>query len=91
MGADSELIPMIIDRSTNLGRLEADLLDAHAAQDSARLVELYALAGSLFLDCKEIERSCFHYTHAMVLALERGDPVAEEYRTILISHGRESH
>lgn len=67
--------------------LHAALMAAHEAQDLARLVVLYALAGAQSND--PVARG-FFLTHAYVFALERGDPAADVLRLELVAMGRET-
>ncbi|MEQ6247849.1 hypothetical protein ABMC89_03060 [Sulfitobacter sp. HNIBRBA3233] len=67
--------------------LDAQLLAAHEAGDLAALVTLYRQAAEQALD---LDAACFYLTHAMVFALEAGDPQADELRELLIVQGRET-
>jgi hypothetical protein len=66
--------------------LDAQLLAAHEANDTAALVGLYTEAAN---ETDDIDAACFYLTHAYVFALERGDPTAQTLRERLASHGRE--
>jgi hypothetical protein len=66
--------------------LDAQLLAAHEANDTAALVGLYTEAAN---ETDDIDAACFYLTHAYVFALERGDPAAQTLRERLASHGRE--
>jgi hypothetical protein len=69
-----------------MSTLDADLLDAHAREDLAALVGLYARAA----DRANTETAAgFYLTHAYVFALELGAPEAPGLRQRLIDMGRE--
>jgi len=67
--------------------LHARMLCAHAAQDRAALIELYAEAAN---SVNDVDASCFFLTHAYVFALEAGAPVAAALHARLKQHGREA-
>jgi len=69
-----------------MSTLDAALLAAHAAQDHPALVTLYARAAAQTADA---DAACFYLTHAMVFALELGDPRSEVFRAALVAQGRE--
>ncbi|SLN36141.1 hypothetical protein TRL7639_01736 [Falsiruegeria litorea R37] len=62
------------------------LLAAHATNDRAALVALYAEAAD---QADDTDSACFYLTHAMVFALELGLPAADDLRRRLAAHGRE--
>ncbi|MEM6622949.1 MAG: hypothetical protein AAF674_12020 [Pseudomonadota bacterium] len=66
--------------------LDKALLAAHAADDRAALVRLYAEAGD---GANDVDAACFYWTHAYVFALQSGDPMAEALHAKLKAHGRE--
>jgi hypothetical protein len=65
--------------------LQDHLLDAHARDDRAALVALYAEAGEA---AKDLNAACFYLTHAYVFALEVGDPACAQLYQRLKAHGR---
>ncbi|QUJ77496.1 hypothetical protein KDD17_05760 [Sulfitobacter albidus] len=65
--------------------LDAALLAAHAAGDRAALIALYTQAA----DAASGDAAAFYLTHAMVFALEAGDPRADTLRARLLAEGRE--
>ena len=67
--------------------LNAQLLAAHDAQDSAALIALYTDAAD---GAGDVDTACFFLTHAYVFALEQGDSRATPLRARLIHHGRET-
>lgn len=67
--------------------LHADLLQAHAAVDTARLASLYTLAAD---QANEVDATAFFLTHAHVFALEAGLPETVTLRQRLIDMGRET-
>lgn len=69
-----------------LNDLHAQLLAAHARGDGDALITLYAQAADA---ADDLDAACFYLTHAMVFALERGDPRAQDLRARLVRHGRE--
>ncbi|MCT4558466.1 MAG: hypothetical protein N4A61_10450 [Pelagimonas sp.] len=70
-----------------MSTLEARLLEAHARDDRAALVELYTEAG----DSTSDDRARYFYlTHAFVFALELGDPRAAPLHQRLKEAGREA-
>lgn len=66
---------------------DADLLAAHAAGDSAALVDLYTQAADASADP---DRTAFYLTHAHVFALECAHPKTDALRAALITAGRET-
>lgn len=66
--------------------LDDRLLAAHAAGDLAALVDLYTQAGD---QAGDAGAAAFYLTHAMVFALELGDPRAAILRARLAAEGRE--
>lgn len=66
--------------------LDARLLAAHAADDRATLIALYAEAADTAPD---ETATGFYLTHAFVFALEAGDPRADALRARLVAMGRE--
>ena len=68
--------------------LDAALLDAHAAGDSARLAALYGKAASRFNETGDIDAACFYWTQALVFALEAGLDEAGDYAERLRRLGR---
>ena len=69
--------------------LNTAILAAHAAEDRARLVGLYALAADQAEARAEIDAACFFLTQAYVFALETGDAMAADLHRRLLAHGRE--
>ncbi len=69
-----------------MSTLNAQLLAAHEAKDSATLIRLYAQAAN---EAGDIDAACFFLTHAYVFALEMGHPNTESLRARLVKHGRE--
>ncbi len=69
-----------------MSTLDDQLLAAHAAGDRPALIRLYEQAANAAAD---LDAACFYLTHAMVYALEAGDPHAETLRARLIAEGRE--
>ena len=66
--------------------LDSRLLEAHARDDRAGLIALYAEAG----DRAETETARgFYLTHAYVFALEAGDARARDLHAALKAMGRE--
>ena len=70
---------------SRLAQLDADLLAAHGSGQTGALIDLYAEAADL-----RPEARAFYLTHAMVFALDRGDPRAEALKAELIALGCES-
>lgn len=70
------------------GALDHALLEAHAKQDSAALVRLYALAANESETARDTDAACFFLTQAFVFALESGDARADELNRRLADHGR---
>ncbi|MGH1424585.1 MAG: hypothetical protein ACRBBU_07630 [Pseudooceanicola sp.] len=71
---------------TDTGQLNAALLNAHAAGDTAALVALYHRAA----DIVQGNEAAFFLTQAYVHALEIDDPRAAQLRHALVSLGREA-
>lgn len=67
--------------------LDQQLLEAHAAEDTAALVALYAQAAA---SAQDPAARGFYLTHAYVYALETGSPEAPQLRQKLIDMGRET-
>ncbi|MEE4187280.1 MAG: hypothetical protein V2I76_02385 [Roseobacter sp.] len=67
--------------------LDAQLLAAHALDDYALLVRLYAKAAE---DAADEDAQAFFLTHAHVYALECNAPDAGRLRARLIAMGRET-
>ena len=65
--------------------LQDRLLAAHASDDRAALVQLYAEAADRAAD---IDSACFFLTQAYVFALERGDPAVQPLFNRLKAQGR---
>lgn len=66
--------------------LDHALLMAHDSGDGQALVTLYTQAADAATD---EDAQSFYLTHAMVFALEIGDPRATDLRSKLVSLGRE--
>ena len=66
-----------------------EFLEAHARNDTRRLVDLYGRLGRGMLDAGETDAGCFYLTQSYVFALESGDPQTQELKTVLVAHGRE--
>ncbi|WP_164658578.1 hypothetical protein [Tropicibacter sp. Alg240-R139] len=64
------------------------LLAAHETGDTRALVDLYTEAAD---QAKDMDTACFFLTHAMIFALELGLPIADELRSQLAQHGRETN
>ena len=67
--------------------LDAALLSAHVAGDTAALVELYRQAAEA---AQDTEAQAFYLTHAHVFAMEIGHPDAAKLRQRLVDQGREA-
>ena len=67
--------------------LNARLLAAHAAGDTAALVTLYRAAAH---HTQDANAAGFFLTQAYVYALEIGHPAAADLRADLVSRGRET-
>lgn len=65
--------------------IDARLLIAHAADDKAALVTLYAEAADQAVD---VNAACFYLTHAYVFALELGHGDVAALHARLAQHGR---
>ncbi len=66
--------------------LDAQLLAAHEAEDTAALIWLYQQAAN---QATSVDAACFYLTHAYVFALEANHPDAETIRARLVTEGRE--
>ena len=70
-------------------RLDAALLEAHAAGDLARLAALYAQAGAREAAAEALDPACFFWTQAWIFALDAGEEaLARELEERLRSAGR---
>jgi hypothetical protein len=69
--------------------LDAALIDAHEAEDNARLVQLYTSAADMAEVKGDIDACCFYLTHAYVFALSSGDPEAGALHVRLLAYRRE--
>jgi hypothetical protein len=69
--------------------LDAALIDAHKAEDNARLAQLYTLAADMTEAKGDIDACCFYLTHAYVFALASGATEAGRLHVRLLEHGRE--
>ena len=67
--------------------LNAQLLAAHDAGDTDRLIDLYQQAADR---ADSVDAACFYLTHALVFALERGHPDQARIRARLVAEGRET-
>lgn len=67
--------------------LDAQLLAAHTANDSAALVTLYQQAAD---QANDAEAAAFYLTHAHVFALEINHPDTAQLRQRLIDQNREA-
>ena len=65
---------------------DQDLLNAHAAGDTASLCVLYHQAA---LASDDIDAACFYATHAYVFALECDHPSRSDIHAFSVKHGRE--
>ena len=65
---------------------DQDLLNAHAAGDTASLCVLYHQAA---LASDDIDAACFYATHAYVFALECDHPSRSDIHAFLVKHRRE--
>lgn len=70
------------------GRLEARLIAAHRVGDLAALTRLYSEAAEGADTRGDADRAAFYRTHAMVFALEAGDPWAKALMEELARDGR---
>ena len=70
-----------------MSMLDAELLDAHACDNRARLATLYAQAAD---EAKDEDARAFFLTHAYIFALEAGDPASPVLRSRLVEMGRET-
>ena len=68
--------------------LDAQLLDAHASKDAAKIALHYGRAADQAERKENTDQACFFLTHAWVFALEAGDPAADKYRARLAAFGR---
>ena len=69
--------------------LEERLLQAHARDDRAALVELYTEAANLREAEGDIDAACFFLTHAYIYALELAHSATAPLKRRLSEHGRE--
>ena len=69
-----------------MSTLDAEVIAAHASNDTTRLVKLYTQAAE---ETGDVNAACFFLTHAYVFALELGHPDAITLRARLVKHGRE--
>lgn len=69
--------------------LDAEILSAHAIQDSYKLAELYAKAADIKASEGLKDAAGFLRTHAFVFALESAHPSARHLRKQLAAEGRE--
>ncbi|MEL6267158.1 MAG: hypothetical protein AAFR52_16180 [Pseudomonadota bacterium] len=69
--------------------LDAALVEAHAAGDTAALARLYAEAAAGAEGVGDGEAAAFYRTHAYVFALESGSPLADGLHAALLAAGRE--
>jgi len=69
-----------------MSTLNDHLLAAHEAGDITSLIDLYTQAGD---SSQGSDAAAFYLTHAMVFALELGDPRAAVLRARLVAEGRE--
>ncbi|AXI46915.1 hypothetical protein C1J03_13315 [Sulfitobacter sp. SK012] len=70
-----------------MSALDAQLLAAHAAGDTAALVRLYGKAAE---HADDMQAKAFFLTHAHVFALEMNHPDTGKLRQELIDAGREA-
>ena len=70
-----------------MSALDAALLAAHAAKDTASLITLYSQAAQA---AKTEDAAAFYLTHAYVFALEAGDARAPDLHKQLIKTGRDA-
>ncbi len=66
--------------------LDAALLAAHRAHDTAGLVPLYRRAA---MQARDVDARAFYLTHAHIFALECGHPETAALRAALVDMGRE--
>ena len=66
--------------------LNARLLAAHDAGDTATLITLYQQAADA---AASVDAACFYLTHAYVFALEANHPDVDLIRARLVAEGRE--
>ncbi|MFD1159475.1 hypothetical protein [Roseovarius aestuarii] len=66
--------------------IDAQMIAAHEAKDSAALIRLYTRAAD---QANDLTAACFYLTHAYVFALEAGAPEATTLHARLKAHGRE--
>ena len=76
------------DQLESKAELDAQLLDAHAGRNPAKIAYHYGLAADQAEDEEDIDQACFFLTHAWIFALEAGDPAADQYRSRLAAFGR---
>ena len=70
----------------DLFELDRRLLAAHAKEDMAALVGLYAEAAD---QSNDLDAACFYLTQAYIFALDAGDDRAAILRSRLVDAGRE--
>lgn len=68
--------------------LDALLIAAHEGSDISQLIRLYGDAADKAEQAGDMDKAAFFRTHAMVFALEAGDPVATTLRARLAAQGR---
>lgn len=68
--------------------LNSRLIAAHRSGDLKQMILLYTSAAELADRGGDTDRAAFFRTHAMVIALEAGDPVADKLRATLTAQGR---
>ncbi len=66
--------------------LDAQMIAAHEAEDSAALIRLYTQAAD---QANDLTAACFYLTHAYVFALEAGASEAPTLHARLKAHDRE--
>ncbi len=69
--------------------LNAQLLQAHEADDHNALVSLYAQVADQCEAAQDVEATCFYLTQAFVFALDSDHPEARELNRRLVAYGRE--
>jgi hypothetical protein len=69
-------------------RLDGGILTAHRTGDLPRLTSLYGEAGDSAALGGDIDRACFFWTQAYVIALQAGDESASSLCRRLAEHGR---
>ncbi len=77
-------------RALSAGDLDRQIIAAHARGDERALASLYDEAARRAETDGGIDRACFFYVQAYVLALSSGQQeVAAHARARLVAHGRE--